>query len=151
MTAPKFDDSSIRWNTLEGIPDVWYHILDVDDKNRIIDVLFKFSANAKIILHRHHADYRTFIVQGELRLYNARNELTEIRKTGSYVAKPAGGEPHREGGGEEDVIAVFSNRNVEGLVYEILDDELRTVAMLGYDDFKELLKAQRQVEAAHPA
>jgi quercetin dioxygenase-like cupin family protein len=143
VAAHTFDDGAIHWNTLEGIADVWFRVLDVDDKNRIVDVLFKFSANARIVLHRHCAAYRTFIIQGELRLYNSKNELTEVRKTGSYVAKPVGGEPHREGGGDQDVIAIFSNRNVEGLVYEILDDELRTVATLGFDDFKELLKAQK--------
>jgi quercetin dioxygenase-like cupin family protein len=141
-TEYRFDDSGIRWNTLEGIDDVWYHVLDVDERNRTVDVLFKFSANAKIVLHRHWADYRTFTIQGELRLYNSKNEVTEIRKAGSYVAKSAGGAPHREGGGDQDVIALFSNRNVEGPMYEILDGDLKTLATLGYDDFKELLKAQ---------
>ena len=142
MAACGFDDSNIAWNTIEGIADVWYRILDIDEENRIVDILFKFSAHARIVLHRHWAAYRTFIIQGELRLYNARSELTEVRNVGSYVSKPAGGEPHREGGGDEDVIAIFSNRNVEGPVYEILDDELRTVATLGYDEFKELFRQQ---------
>jgi len=93
----KFDQTNVRWYTLEGIPDVWYNILEVDEKSRTVDILFKFSANAKIVLHRHWADYRTFIIQGELRLYNAAGELIEIRGIGSYVAKAAGGEPHPEG------------------------------------------------------
>ena len=138
----KFDQSGIRWNTLEGIDDVWYHILEIDEKNRIVDILFKFSANAKVVLHRHHSDYRTFTIQGELRLYNSRNELTEVRGPGAYVAKAAGGAPHREGGGDQDVIALFSNRNVAGPIYEILDDQLQTLAMLDFDGFKELLKNQ---------
>lgn len=142
MAARGFDDSNIAWNTIEGIADVWYHILDIDERNRIVDILFKFSAHARIMLHRHRADYRTFVIQGELRLYDAQNELTEIRKVGSYVAKPAGGEPHREGGGDQDVIAIFSNRNVERPVYEILDDALQPVALLGYDEFKELFRQQ---------
>lgn len=143
MTPARFDDSNIRWNTLEGIDDLWYHMLNVDESNRIVDILFKFSANAKVILHRHWTNYSTFIIQGELRLYNARNELVEIRKTGSYVSKAAHGEPHREGGGDQDVIAVFSNRNVDGPVYEILDDELNTLSFLGFDDFKALLAQQQ--------
>jgi quercetin dioxygenase-like cupin family protein len=143
MTPARFDDSNIRWNTLEGIDDLWYHMLNVDESNRIVDILFKFSANAKVILHRHWTNYSTFIIQGELRLYNARNELVEIRKTGSYVSKAAHGEPHREGGGDEDVIGVFSNRNVDGPVYEILDDELNTLSFLGFDDFKALLAQQQ--------
>lgn len=143
MMTIKFDDRNIRWYTLEGISDVWYHVLEVDEKNRIVDILFKFSANAKIVLHRHLAAYRTFVIQGELRLYNANGDLKEIRGVGSYVSKPAGGEPHREGGGDQDVIAIFSNRQVEGPIYEIFDDELNTVATLGLDDFKALLEAQQ--------
>jgi len=139
----KFDQTNVRWYTLEGIPDVWYNILEVDEKSRTVDILFKFSANAKIVLHRHWADYRTFIIQGELRLYNAAGELIEIRGIGSYVAKAAGGEPHREGGGDQDVIALFTNRHVEGLIYEILDDEMKTIATLGFDDFKALFEMQR--------
>jgi 2,4'-dihydroxyacetophenone dioxygenase len=142
MTMLKFDDHNIRWNTLEGIADVWYHVLEVDEKNRIVDILFKFSAHAQIVLHRHHASYRTFILQGELRLYSAEGDLIEVRDVGSYVEKPAGGEPHREGGGDQDVITLFSNRDVEGPIYEILDDELKTIATLGFDDFKSLLQAQ---------
>lgn len=87
MTPARFDDSNIRWNTLEGIDDLWYHMLNVDESNRIVDILFKFSANAKVILHRHWTNYSTFIVQGELRLYNARNELVEIRKTEAMSRK----------------------------------------------------------------
>ncbi|HUI22375.1 MAG TPA: regulator [Methylocella sp.] len=143
MMTIKFDERNVRWFRLEGISDVWYHVLEVDQKNRIVDILFKFSAGAKIVLQRHRAAYRTFVIQGELRIYNANGDLKEIRGVGSYVSRPAGGEPHREGGGDQDVIAVFSNRDVEGPIYEILDDDLNTTAILGLEDFKALLEAQQ--------
>jgi hypothetical protein len=139
----RFDERNVRWQTLEGIADVWYHILDVDERSRIVDVLFKFSANSQIILHRHKAAYRTFVIQGELRLYKPNGDLKEIRGVGSYVSKPASDEPHREGGGDQDVIALFSNRDVDGPIYEILDDDLNTVVTLGLMDFKALFEAQR--------
>jgi quercetin dioxygenase-like cupin family protein len=144
VTKTGFDDGNVCWHTLEGIPDLWYNILEIDEKNGIVDILFKFSANAKIVLHRHHADYRTFIIQGELRLYNPNGELKEIRGTGSYVAKPKGGEPHTEGGGDQDVVALFSNRGVVGPVYEILDADLNPIAMLGLEEFKALQAAQQK-------
>jgi len=65
-----------------------------------------------------------------------------VRPVGSYVATPGDGEPHTEGGGDQDVIAFFSNRNVDNLVYEILDDNLNVVATLGMTEFKALLEAQ---------
>jgi hypothetical protein len=60
------------------------------------------------------------------------------------------GEPHTEGGGDIDVIALFSNRGIadNGVVYEILDENLNVVVTFGIPEFKALLDAQRQSEAA---
>ena len=38
-------------------------ILSVDDNAKIIDVLFKFAANEKIIGHRHTSDFNTFVIK----------------------------------------------------------------------------------------
>jgi quercetin dioxygenase-like cupin family protein len=142
MSTLPFDARNIRWNTIEGFDHLAYHVCAVDETKRIVDILFKFDANAKIALHRHKADYITLVLQGELRLYRADGTLKEIRPVGSYVAGRADGEPHTEGGGDQDVIAFFSNRNVDTLVYEILDAELNTVATFGIAEFKALLEAQ---------
>jgi 2,4'-dihydroxyacetophenone dioxygenase len=130
MSLAKFDESKVRWYTLDGIDDVWLNVLEVDEKNGIVDILYKFSANKQIVLHRHKAPYRTFVIQGELRIYKANGDLKEIRPTGSYVSKPASDEPHREGGGDQDVIAIFSNRDVDDVVYEVLDDNLNALPRL---------------------
>ncbi len=140
--AAAFDQTNIKWNTLEGIDHVWYHVLKVDPAEKVVDLLLKFSANQKIVLHRHHADYSTFIIQGELRLYDERGELTEIRPTGSFVEKPGGGAPHTEGGGDVDCIGWFSNRGTDGIIYEILGPDNETVATLGLQEFKALWEAQ---------
>ncbi len=137
-----FDDSNITWHTLEGIENLHYHIYAVDEAKRIVDVMFKFAANKKVVLHRHHADYVTLVIQGELRLYRANGELNEVRPVGSYVATRVGGEPHTEGGGDEDAIVFFSNRGQDGVIYQILDEQMNTLATLGLQDFKALLQAQ---------
>jgi hypothetical protein len=48
------------------------------------------------------------------------------------------------------VIALFSNRGIadDGVVYEILDENLNVVVTFGIPEFKGLLDAQRQSEAA---
>jgi len=138
----KFDDSNISWHTLEGIENLHYHIYAVDEARKIVDVMFKFAANKKVVLHRHHADYITLVIQGELRLFRANGELKEVRKVGSYVATSVGGEPHTECGGDEDAIVFFSNRGQDGTIYEILDEQMNTLANLGLQDFKALLLAQ---------
>ena len=70
-----FDESKIAWGRLPDIDHVWLSILNVDDTAKIIDVLFKFSANEKIVLHRHVAAFNTFVVQGEHRIYSPDGKL----------------------------------------------------------------------------
>ena len=142
--AGEFDQKNIKWNTLEGIENLWYHILKVNPEGKTVDIIFKFGANKKIALHRHQADYSTFIIQGELRLYDKNGLLTEIRPTGSYVQKKAGGPPHDEGGGDVDCIAWFSNWGTDGTIYEILGPNLEIVATLGLNDFKAMFEAQEK-------
>jgi 2,4'-dihydroxyacetophenone dioxygenase len=139
-----FDTRNIKWNRIEGFDHIEYHVCDVDEANRSVDILFKFAANEQIAKHRHHADYRTLVLQGELRIYRPNGQLKEVRPVGSYIFTPGGGEPHTEGGGDQDVITFFSNRNVDGLIYEILDDDMNTIATFGIPEFKALLEAQSQ-------
>lgn len=142
QAAAAFDQSNIKWNTLDGIDHVWYHVLNVDRDLQVVDLLLKFAANERIVLHKHLADYSTFIIQGELRLYNSDGQLTEIRPTASFVQKPAHGEPHTEGGGDEDCIAWFSNKGTDGVIYEILAPDGETIGTLGFNDFEALMHAQ---------
>ncbi|WP_424973528.1 hypothetical protein [Dinoroseobacter sp. S124A] len=140
--AAAFDDRNVTWNTLEGIDHLWYHVLNVDRDQKVVDLLLKFAANEKVVLHKHHADYSTFIIQGELRLYDAEGTLTEIRPTASFVQKPGGGAPHTEGGGAEECIAWFSNKGTDGVIYEILGPNGETLGTLGLPEFEALMQAQ---------
>ncbi len=142
MKVHEFDDRNITWRKVDWLDHVEFYVYQADEKNRIVDVLFKFAANTKAMLHRHKTPYITFVVQGELRFYRPNGELKEIRPTGSYVSGVANGEPHLEGGGDEDAIVFFSNRNVENAMYEFLDANLQPTVTLGFDDFKAQLEAQ---------
>jgi quercetin dioxygenase-like cupin family protein len=143
MTLYNFDDNNIRWNKLGDFEHLLYSILDIDENNKIIDVLFKFAANQQIVLHRHKAQNNTFVIQGEHRLYEANGKIKEIRPVGSYTVSPPDDEPHREGGGDQDVIVFFSIRGNDGVLYEVLDDNLNLLVTLGFQDFIGLYKAQQ--------
>jgi len=144
MATYSFDDRNIRWNKIAGIDHLLYSILDIDEKNKIIDVLFKFSANQQIVLHRHKALNNMLVIQGEHRLYEATGDIKEIRPTGRYTVSPASEDPHREGGGEtQDCIVFFSIRGSDGVLYEILDDDLNPIGTLAMRDFINLYKAQQ--------
>ncbi|MEL7049603.1 MAG: regulator, partial [Pseudomonadota bacterium] len=82
--ATQFNDSQITWKTLDGIEHLAYHIYRVDEEREIVDAVFKFDATKKIFLHKHHAEYATLVMDGELRIYHPNGELKEVRATGSY-------------------------------------------------------------------
>jgi quercetin dioxygenase-like cupin family protein len=147
MAAYNFDDRNIKWNRLGDLEHLHYSILNIDEPNYIVDILFKFDANEKIILHRHMVHNNTFVVQGEHRLYEPDGRLKEIRPVGSYRSSPPG-DVHREGGGaDQDVIVFFNIRGRDGVLYELLDDDLKLINALSYADFVEAYKAQQALEA----
>ena len=142
MRSFQFDDSNVTWHSLEGIEHLEYFIYDVDEDARIVDILFKLGANQKVVTHKHLAPYKTLILQGELRIYEPDGTLDEVRPVGSYVSTEVSGKPHTEGGGNDDVIAFFSIRNIGETAFELLDDEFNTVAKLGLQEFNDLWQAQ---------
>ena len=139
-----FDEPTVDWKPLVG-PDeeptdfISCSILNVDDDAKVVDILFKFSANEKIVMHRHTSNYSTFTVQGELRVYNTDGSLKDVRPAGTYKAGTPG-EAHTEGGGDEDVIALFSLRPYKETdpIYEILDDDMSVAAVMTFEDLKAL-------------
>lgn len=143
MNIHTFDESGIRWCKLGDFEHLLYSILDINEELKIIDVLFKFSAHQQIVLHRHKVHNNTFVLQGEHRLYEADGRLKEIRPTGSYTVSPPSDEPHREGGGDEDVIVLFSIRGSDGVLYEILNDDLSLAATLSMQDLINLFQLQK--------
>ena len=143
MTDYRFDDRNIQWNRLDGIDHLQYSVLNVDEKNHIVHVLFKFDANEQIVLHRHLIPNNTFVIQGELRLYDPDGDLKEVRPVGNYKICPPG-DVHREGGGpDEDVVVFFDMRGHDGVFYEVLDHNLNVIGTLGYTDFLGLYKDQQ--------
>ncbi len=141
MTMCKFDDSQIDWKTIGDFQHLHYSILAIDEEHGVSDVLFKFAANEKIVLHRHLAHNNTFVVQGEHRLYFADGSLKESRATGTMTCSGPDTEPHSEGGGkEQDVIIVFNIRG-KGDLYQLLDDEQNEIGRLSFQDLIDLKKA----------
>jgi quercetin dioxygenase-like cupin family protein len=140
MTVHTFDDSNISWNRLGDFEHLRFSILHIDEINKISDVLFKFAADEKIVMHRHKVHNNTFVVQGEHRLYKPDGTLKEVRPVGSMTSSPADDEPHREGGGDQDVIIAFSIRG-DGVLYELLDDDMNQIGAISMQDLIELKNA----------
>jgi len=143
MTQNTFDDQKIDWHKLGDFKYIKYCILDIDLENKIVDVIFKFEAHKQILLHRHKALNKTWVIQGEHYIYKANGDIQEIRPSGSYTSSPASDEPHRECGGDEGAVVLFSIRGEDGVLYEVLDDELNQIDTLSFQDFIDLFEANK--------
>ena len=120
-----------------------FSILNVDETNYIVHVLFKFDSNEKIVLHRHMIPNNAFVVQGEHRLYEPDGTLKEIRPVGSYRSSPPG-DVHSEGGGpDQDVVVFLDMRGHGGVFYELLGQNQNVIQTLGFTDFLGIYKAEQ--------
>jgi quercetin dioxygenase-like cupin family protein len=142
ITTYPFDDRNIRWYELGEFEHFVFAMMNVDITAKIVDFLVKFPPNQQIFLHRHLALTNTMVVQGEHRLYEPNGALKEVRAVGSYTSTPPG-EPHREGAGDEGGVVFYSVRGKDGILFEVLDDDLKVVGTLSMDDFVAALKEQR--------
>jgi quercetin dioxygenase-like cupin family protein len=141
MPAYNFDDSNIDWQRLGDFEHLHFSILNIDERNNIADVLFKFAANQQIVLHRHLAHNNTFVIQGEHRLYEPDGSLKEVRPVGSLTASPPSDQPHREGGGDQDVVIAFSIRGESGVLYELMDDDMNVIGSISFQDLVDINKS----------
>jgi hypothetical protein len=141
MEQYAFDDKNIRWRRIEGFDHFWYDVLDVDAATGVTQILFKFAANQQIVLHRHKTVNKTFVVQGEHKIYHADGRLKETRATGSYTVSPPSEDPHREGGGDQDAIVFFTIFGGDSVAYEILDDAQNIIATFSQTEFAALRDA----------
>ena len=138
-----FDDRNLRWHKLGDLEHFVFFVFGVDLERGLVDFILKFEPNQRIILHRHLALTNTFVVQGEHRLYEPNGALKEIRPVGSYTSSPPG-EPHREGGGDEECVVFYSVRGNTDVLFELLDDNLNIVGTLTMSDFIEALEQQKK-------
>jgi hypothetical protein len=143
MSFARFDDSAIDWQPFGDFPNFRISILQVDMQQRIADVLYKFSANQKIVLHRHKSLNHIFVVQGEHCIYEADGTLREVRRCGSYTVSPASEIPHQEGAGAQEAVVLFSMRPQPGeALYELLDDLGNVMAEVTLEMVQALFEAQ---------
>lgn len=144
-TRHAFDQSNTRWCPLGDFNHLELAMLGIDRRNKIVDFMVKFHANGVIFNHRHLAETRIFVVQGEHRIYELDGTLKEVRETGSYTVSAPGG-VHSEGAGEVDCIVIYNIRgNGSDEMFDVLDDAGQAVGKIGLEDFAALHEAQSGV------
>lgn len=145
MTTPQcFDPDQIPWQAFGDAKHFTYCVQHVDLALGIADVLFRFDAGQKIILHRHLALNHTYVLSGTHVIYNEDGSVKERRPAGSYTVSPADMRPHSEGGGEDaDAIVLFSMRPDPGQrLYELLDDNGEAIGEIDLPLLHQLWLAQ---------
>lgn len=142
MTKYVFDDSLITWHQLPGLDNFYLHIFAIDRELQIADVIFKFLPHEPIILHRHCTLNHSLVIHGEHRLFHVDGSLKEVRPVGSYTVGEADLIPHRECGGDEGAIVLFSIRGTRGLMYELMDDQQNSIDTVDMDLLEAFLEVQ---------
>ena len=132
---------NIDWKPFNDMPGFVYKVLNVDEKRREIDMLFRFDPDSFCFNHRHVTKVTSIVLEGDhvVREFDdAGNERVSIRKAGQFSVSE-GGDAHIEGGGENGAVVLFNFRGDTDHIYDIMDDALNVVRKVYIRDFKRTL------------
>jgi hypothetical protein len=141
-----FDERNIRWSKLGDLEHFVFAVLDIDIPRKVVDFIIKFDPDRQIVLHRHLALTNTMVIQGEHRLYEPDGSLKEVRAVGSYTSSEPG-DPHREGAGDQHAVVLYSVRGNDGVLFELLNDDLKVIGTLSMEDFAQALEEQKKARS----
>jgi hypothetical protein len=141
-----FDERNIRWSKLGDLEHFVFAVLNIDIPRKVVDFIIKFDPDRQIVLHRHLALTNTMVIQGEHRLYEPDGSLKEVRAVGSYTSSEPG-DPHREGAGDQHAVVLYSVRGNDGVLFELLNDDLKVIGTLSMEDFAQALEEQRKARS----
>lgn len=140
---------NINWRQLGDFEHFKYTVFAIDEENEIADFSLKFDPSEQIFLHRHRAQTNTFVAAGEHRIYAVDGPLSEVRPQGSFTSSPASPDPHTESGGDDGAIVIYNTRGSDdGVVFEVLDGDAKTVGTLTFNDLVGLFAAQGNIAGA---
>lgn len=140
----QFDDDAIDWALFAGFDDLWYFILDVDRQAGSVDMLMKFAPRARCVPHNHVGPTRTLVIAGEHHVWHLNGpapEQVKIKRPGSFSTND-GDEHHIEAGGPAGAVILLMMREVDGRVYDLLDDAGSVVRSISLSDFERGLQKQ---------
>jgi len=148
--AYKFDDREIDWALFAGFDDLWYYILNIDPATETVDMLMKFAPGARCVPHNHVGATKTLVVDGEHHVWHLNGpepETAKIKKPGTFSAND-GDEMHQEAGGPGGAVILLTMKQVEGRVYDLLDDAGQVERTISLADFQRGLDKQQARKAA---
>ena len=139
MPQSYFDPGRYKWREVTGEPGLSYKvrhdytILGYDLAAGTLDMVVRWAGDGgHCPIHRHTATTTVLVLEGEQHLWDLQPDGSRgeprVRRAGDYALTAGDALPHLERGGEEGGIAFFGNHSSNGLLYEILDEDLKFVA-----------------------
>ena len=139
MPQSNFDPARHKWREVTGEPDLSYKvsheytILGYDLDAGTLDMVVRWKGDGgHCPIHRHTATTPVLVLEGEQHLWdlhpNGPRGEHKVRRAGDYALTVGDALPHLERGGEEGGLVFFGNHSSNGLLYEILDEDLKLVA-----------------------
>jgi len=134
----RFDTDHIEWHSVIGEPGAEeyklsydYSILGYDYASGSLDMMMRWRGDGgNCERHRHVGITSTLVLQGEQHL----DELLpdgrmnhKVRKAGDYALSLGTEPPHLERGGPEGGVALLSLQAANGVLFELLDADLKVL------------------------
>ena len=134
-----FDQSRHRWREVKGGPELSYNvrhdytILGYDVAAGALDMVVRWAGDGgHCPLHRHVATTTVLVLEGEQHLVDLHADGTRgtprVRKAGDYALSTGDEHPHLERGGPEGGLVFFGTHSKDGVLYQIVDEDLVVIA-----------------------
>ncbi len=138
MAQSHFDPGRYKWREVTGEPGLSYKvrhdytILGDDLAAGTLDMVVRWAGDGgHCPIHRHTATTTVLVLEGEQHLWDLHPDGTRgehrVRRAGDYALTVGEALPHLERGGAEGGVVFFGNHSSDGLLYEILDEDLKLI------------------------
>ncbi|MAE94227.1 MAG: hypothetical protein CL910_06160 [Deltaproteobacteria bacterium] len=139
MSQHFFDPSRYKWRTVTGDGTQSYKIhhdytiLGADAAAGTLDMVVRWQGDGgHCPLHRHTSVTTILVLEGEQHLWDLNPDGSQgaykVRKAGDYALTVGDKPAHHERGGDAGGMVFFGNHTTDGVLYEILDEDMKVLA-----------------------